>query len=165
MKLLIDTTGKKLFISLINDGKTLSYIEYPSLKKKSELLPKVVKELLGDIPLKDIDEYFVVKGPGSFMGTRAGLMFATTAATIGNKKIFTIDSLKFISKGQKGKYFRDASGNSSYKYEDGRYEIVEGVYESPYPLQDIIKNPTEYLSLFIKDEDLDPNYIKEPRVG
>ncbi|RTZ68288.1 MAG: hypothetical protein DSZ21_02045 [Tenericutes bacterium] len=165
MKLLIDTTGKDLFVSLIKGDKTLSYLHYPLLQKKSDALPKVIKKLLGNYSLKNVDEYFIVKGPGSFMGLRAGLIFGLTAAIINDKKIFTLDSLNFISKGKSGTYFRDASGNNSYEYKNGKYKIIEGTFESEYPFQDIIDNPLEYLSLFKEDKTLDPNYIKEPRVG
>lgn len=174
MKLLIDTVNDDLYMSLIKNDKTISFGHLIAYKRKSDILPVVFKKLIEEVGItaKDINEIYVVNGPGSFMGIRAGMTFAKTMALVTGAKLFGIDNLTFISGGKDGKYFVDAKGNMSYVgvVSNGHTSISIEEFEenSTIDYEDITKNPSKYLSLFKQIENIveyKANYIKDPQIG
>ena len=177
MKIIIDTTQEYLFVLLMDkDFKTVDkYLKI--VKKKSDILSSVVSNILleNKITMKNIKEIYVTTGPGSFMGARAGLMFARTIAQTSNIKLFTGSSFELISCGMPGDYLIDAKGNTGYWGKvsaEGKLtiELVETTDEKfTTPLyQDIIKEPMLVTDRFVEVKDLskvEPLYIKEPRIG
>ncbi|WP_194848176.1 tRNA (adenosine(37)-N6)-threonylcarbamoyltransferase complex dimerization subunit type 1 TsaB [Candidatus Neptunochlamydia vexilliferae] len=69
--LIIDTSGTKSFVALFADGKLNSY-PLPERKQSQTLLP-AVKKLLNN---QEISFIALGTGPGSFTGTRIGVMTA-----------------------------------------------------------------------------------------
>ena len=174
MKLLIDTCNKDLYIAIIQNDKTLIYEHKKDLKRKSDALPILFKEMIKklNINTNDIKEIYVVNGPGSFMGIRAGVVFAKTMAYLLNINLYAIDNLTFISNGKNGVYYVDASGNKSYKgtikNNDVKIELCDYEKDSIIDYKNIINNPSIYLSLFKKINDIiqfESLYIKEPQIG
>ena len=171
MKLFIETCLDDFYISLIKDNKTIDYIHEKNLQKKSDYLPQAFSQLLekNSVASKDIKEVYVTKGPGSFMGVRAGLMFALTFAATRDIKMFVASSLDFISKGKDGKYYWEAKSNQSYFLEVPNKEItlVEAQENSFVDYEDFTNNPLEYLKVFEESNPLTTEalYVKEPRVG
>lgn len=174
MKILIDTVNEDMFLSLIDNNQTIVFKHYPKLKKKSDELPNGFTSLLNDsnLELKDISEIYVVNGPGSFMGIRAGMTFAKTITLATGIKLFAIDNLKYISQGKDGKYFVDAKGGKSYYAHliNGEYKIsLENFKENSIIDYDFIKNnPEDILRLFHEVKDIKNYkaiYIKDPQVG
>ncbi|WKX02423.1 tRNA (adenosine(37)-N6)-threonylcarbamoyltransferase complex dimerization subunit type 1 TsaB [Candidatus Mycoplasma mahonii] len=171
MKLLIDTSLKTLFMSIIDGGETLTFIK-EMVKKKADRLPGAFSELLlkARIKTKDIKEIYVTNGPGSFMGVRTALTFVRTIAQINGTKIFVADTLSFISGGTKGTYYIDARSDKSYKgVLDSKMSITLISFrdDSVVDYNEIINKPNKYLDVFKERNVLEvkPNYIKSPRIG
>lgn len=174
MKLLIDTVNEDLFMSIISEDTTLSYAHLKTYKNKSDILPFVFKKIVdkANIETSDIKEIFIVNGPGSFMGIRAGLVFGKTMALMTGAKLFSINNLKFISGGIDGEYFVDSKGKKSYK---GTYknkeiniEISDFKNNSIINYENIIQTPFIYLELFEEVVDIpsyEATYFKEPQIG
>ena len=172
MKLLIDTSLKTMFLSLIKDGKTISFYK-ETIQKKADALPNVFKELIvnAKIDVKDIKEIYVTTGPGSFMGARTALTFVRTISQITGAALYAADTLSFISGSQKGEYYIDAKSGQSYKGvfdgENMSISLVDFKEDSIVDYPAIIDTPKAYLSTFKKTSPLEcfPTYFKEPRIG
>lgn len=172
MKLLIETCLSDFFVGLINnENQFIDYIHEKKFQKKSERLAEDVEKLLKNNKLapKDLTGIYITKGPGSFMGIRAGLMFGATVARITGVPLYTVNTMEFISGGINGEYFLDAKSSESfmYKHPKGEVKLVEFQNDTPMDYQALIKNPKQYLDLFEATEPGQalPEYFKEPRVG
>ncbi|MBX4210305.2 MAG: hypothetical protein K4H23_04110 [Mollicutes bacterium PWAP] len=174
-KILIDTTNKHMYFLLLNDWKIVESKTFKHLKFKSDSLVNELSFFLNknNLSLRNIDELYVTNGPGSFMGIRASLMFAKTFKISTNKKVFVASSFIFPSNGfEDGDFYINASGNTSYitQIKNGNSIEVLGSQniESNYDYLLIEKNPKFFLSLFEEIEffnEIEPNYIKNPRIG
>ena len=176
MKILIDTTQEKLFVLLVQ--KDFSVVDYylESEIKKSDLLNVVVTKILKDnkVSINEVDSIYVTTGPGSFMGDRAGLIFARTISQVSKIKLFTGTSFNLYVYGKEDTYYIDAKGNTSYKGKlnsNNKFEVslVDGVESFSTPLyKEIIKSPKQLFDMFeeVKNlKEIKPTYIKEPRIG
>ncbi|MCK5866795.1 MAG: tRNA (adenosine(37)-N6)-threonylcarbamoyltransferase complex dimerization subunit type 1 TsaB [Mycoplasmataceae bacterium] len=174
MKILIDTVNKDLFISLIENNETLDFSHLKEYKYKSDILPSLYKKLLNknNLTTKDIKEIYVVNGPGSFMGIRAGIVFSKTLSFVGKKKLFQCNNLKFISGGQDIEVYLDAKSGLSFKGREikGEYKVdtVNFIEDSLINYEALISSPKIYLDLFNEVTNIiefKEEYFKEPRVG
>ena len=97
--LLIDTHGKNVLIILYKDGKIFCLENLETQNKHSQvampLLDKVLKN--SEVDIKNINEIFVVNGPGSFTGVRIAVTIAKTIAYCLNIPIKTIDALTILA--------------------------------------------------------------------
>lgn len=92
--LYIDTHTDKICIVIYKDGKALVVNEKETHQHSTTTMPVLIESLKkANIEIKDIDEIFVVNGPGSFTGVRLGVTIAKTLAYTLNKPIKTISSL------------------------------------------------------------------------
>ena len=170
---LVETCLDDLFLSIIdeNNNQTIDFIHEEKLIKKSDRLPFAFEELLSrnNLTIKDISSMYVTKGPGSFMGVRAGLIYTSSIAQILNITYKVVDTMTFISGGIEGTYHWDAKSKTSYKlsYPSREIEIVEAQENSFIDYKKIIKNPNQYLELFeeINPSEVEANYVKEPKIG
>ena len=82
-KLYLDTCAGSLGIAIVTKDKTCKS-EINAGKKTAEELFPLLQSLCSDalISLKDIEEVFVTKGPGSYTGERLGLTVAKVMATL-----------------------------------------------------------------------------------
>ena len=99
ISLFISTATKRLLLSIIKDNKVLYiYNEYNDNTLSERIMP-VLDDALSktNIVLDDIDNIYVVNGPGSFTGIRVGITIAKTIAWALKKKIYTISSLELLS--------------------------------------------------------------------
>ena len=174
MKLFIDTVNEDLFLSIIKDNQTISYVHLKKHLKKSEILPQVYKDLIkkANVFTKDIKKIYLVNGPGSFMSIRAGSVFAKTLCLILKIDLFSIDNLTFISKGIDGNYYVDAKSKKSFigNVKNGQTKITLGDFKenSLIDYKTLIDQPEVYLKLFKKVKnvlDFKENYFKEPQIG
>lgn len=173
-KVLIETSLNDLLIILIKNSTTIGYVHKQNLVKKSETLPNDFAKLLSDhhLQTKDIEQFYITLGPGSFMGARVSLVFVRTICQITLAELWTTSSLMFISGGHDGKYYIDAKSNQSYEgiVTDGQINIQLTSYNnhSVVNYQMIIDNVQDYLQLFSKETNLlniKPLYLKSPKVG
>ena len=174
MKLLIDTVNEDLYMSLIKGNKTIAFAHLVKHKKKSEILPAVFKKLImtAEITAKDIKNIYVVNGPGSFMGVRAGMTFAKTMSLVTKANLFGINNLRYISQGNDGTFYVDAKGKKSYigMIDNGELNVFIGHFKenSFIDYNTITKNPEIVLQHFKKIKDIvnyEANYVKDPQIG
>ena len=99
ISLFIDTSLVNVSISIIKDGKILSLIEKEIPNMHSAYATKFVKDALDEarIDANDIDNIFIVNGPGSFTGVRIGVTIAKTYGYLIKKDITPVSSLKSLA--------------------------------------------------------------------
>ena len=99
ISLFIDTSNQHLIVSLYKNDNVIGYYDEKSDNDLSvKLLPYIDNMLKkNNIKIDDINNIFVVNGPGSFTGIRIGVTTAKTIAWGKNKKINTISELELLS--------------------------------------------------------------------
>ena len=106
IKLFIDTATSRLIVGIYKDNKEL-YLENVEAHNdlSSRVLP-TIKKICEEVNIKinDVDEIYVVNGPGSFTGIRVGVTIAKTLAWSLNKKIYTVSELQLQASCGKSKY-------------------------------------------------------------
>lgn len=99
ISLFIDTSLVNVSISIIKDDKILSLIQEEIPNMHSVYATKFIKDALDEakIDANDIDNIFVVSGPGSFTGVRIGVTIAKTYGYLIKKDITPVSSLKSLA--------------------------------------------------------------------
>ncbi len=115
--LYIDVCTNSCIFALIENDKTI--IDQIAVETKNNLID-IINDILNNFLIKNNIQYqnlnkiYLVNGPGSFTGNRAGLNLTKTIISVYNNiKLYVIDTLKFLSNGS-GLVFLDAKGNKSY---------------------------------------------------
>ena len=132
--LLINTANEELVIVLSKNGTIFACNESQVKKHNEVLLPKlqeVLKE--ANLTLKDIDEFGVVVGPGSFTGLRVGIATLKAFKDVFNKPVRAINNLNLLYQIAKTKRMDynivaiEGSLNSYFvgKFENDRLNIYE----------------------------------------
>lgn len=118
--LIIDTSGPHSFVALWKNGEL--QVEYlPPLKQSQTLLPAIQKLL----ECETIDFIAVGIGPGSFTGTRVGVMTAKTLAFAKNLPLLPFCSLMIYTPESEGPFtiYTDARSQKQY--------VLKGVRRGP----------------------------------
>lgn len=158
ISLFINTATKKLVISLIKDNSIIySYTDNCDTTLSEKIMVELDKAFsTTNLKVNDIDNIFVVNGPGSFTGIRVGITVAKVIAWSLNKEIHTISSLELLSTcGVKGKYYApliDARRDYVYAamYDADLNQIIPDQY---ILLDDFIKKLSNYDVLLISEDD------------
>ena len=105
-QLFLDTSSHNLVIAIYkDDNKIYELIEEAGNKISDVLLLKIENVLKKfSINVRDIDEIYVVSGPGSFTGIRIGLTFAKIVSYALNIKVIPISELELLASGNDKKY-------------------------------------------------------------
>ena len=148
--LFIDTCTSHLIVSLIIDGKIVSYFNEKIDKGMSNyILPEIERQLKdNNIKASSIDAIFVSNGPGSFTGIRVGLTIAKVYAWSLNIKVIPISSLEVLASTNSGK-------NNLALMDARRGYVFLGAYDND--LNVVIKD--SYL-LYNEDDYKDYNIIQ-----
>lgn len=99
ISLFIDTSTSRLVIGVYKDKKQIYFNnEYVGNDLSSRVLPDI-QNVLFSLSLKpeQIDEIYVVNGPGSFTGIRVGVTITKTLAWTLNKKIYVVSELQLLA--------------------------------------------------------------------
>ena len=106
ISLVIDTSLLNVSISVVKDGHTLSLISKSVPNMHSIYTTSFLKQALDDAKVspKEIDEIYVVDGPGSFTGLRIGATIAKTYGYIIKKDITPVSTLKAYAISSKDNY-------------------------------------------------------------
>jgi universal bacterial protein yeaZ len=106
ISLFIDTSLLNVSISVVKDGHTLSLISKSVPNMHSIYTTSFLKQALDDAKIspKEIDEIYVVDGPGSFTGLRIGVTIAKTYGYIIKKDITPVSTLKAYAISSKDNY-------------------------------------------------------------
>lgn len=126
--LIIDTSGPDSFVSLYDES-NLNTELLPPLKQSQTLLPTIQKLLDG----QTIDFIAVGIGPGSFTGTRVGVITAKTLAFAKNLPLLPFCSLKIYTPDVKGPFslFTDAKSSGIFTLEGVRTS-KSATFGAPY---------------------------------
>lgn len=129
-KLYLDTCAGSLGIAIKTKEKTCKS-EINAGKKTAEELFPLLQSLCSEasVSLKEIDEVYVTKGPGSYTGERLGLTVAKVMATLNsNLKVYTGSTLKALAANEQSNCISliDARNNAFFAgfYQNGK-EIKE----------------------------------------
>lgn len=146
--LFISTYSNIITISVLKDGIEVIREDVASNQTHSTYLLNTIKSVInkGKLIISDINEIIAVKGPGSFTGTRLGLVVAKTLAFTLDIPIKTITSIEALGasndaevitiKDSKGVYYGkfknnklisniDYSLNSKFKYEISENLVID----------------------------------------
>lgn len=161
---------------------------YHTDKNLVDIMNDVLDDFMNKINVKyvDINKIYLIYGPGSFTGVRAGLNLAKTIISVfPNIQLHVIDSLLAMNCGN-GISILDAKGNKSYinvainkkiiqptiMIENNELERYLQKYQKlpifnfeELTIENKINNLLNNLDLFLKVKDwlnLEPNYVKEP---
>lgn len=136
--LFIDTSTNRLIIGIYKDKKQI-YLENEESNNdlSSKVLPHLKKSLNNlNLTINDIDDIYIVNGPGSFTGIRVGVTIAKTLGCAINKPIYPVSELQLIA----------TTGTSKYivpLIDARRGYVYAGVYDNN--LKSII--PDQYIKL------------------
>ena len=99
ISLFIDTSLVSVSISVVKDNKILSLIQKDIPNMHSIYATSFVRKALDEAHINafDIDNIYVVNGPGSFTGLRIGVTIAKTYGYLINKYITPVSSLKAMA--------------------------------------------------------------------
>ena len=99
ISLFIDTHDKDINIVIYKDGEILDKNIKESERHHSDFIMPMLKEVLdrNNLSVHDINEIYVVNGPGSFTGVRLGVTIAKTLAYTLNVPVKTLTSLEMFA--------------------------------------------------------------------
>lgn len=166
MKLVIETCLTSYLVALVEKDKVTKHIFAAKCLKKSDRLANDVEKLIGS-KLASLTAIYVTNGPGSFMGLRAGLIYAYTLATSLNIPLWTASSLNFLAQGSPGNYYLDAKSGQSFtqKFPQGEVKLVPFKPNSLFQIQKFLQDPLKSLQVFKRDAKPLAHYYKKPKVG
>ena len=102
--LILDSSTKVLYVSLVNDDKVVfeKYIEGKNDHAKNIVYE--VNEALksANIEAFNIDKFIVGYGPGSYTGVRMAVTVAKMMAIFAKNELYTVSSLLLMASGEKG---------------------------------------------------------------
>lgn len=95
--LAIKAGSSETAIALFKDKKLVAETSWKSQSNEAEKLLPSIQHLLNDkkIAIKNIEEIFVIRGPGSFTGLRIGVTVANTLAYLNRAKLYCIDTFEY----------------------------------------------------------------------
>ena len=168
IKLFIDTATSRLIVGIYKDNKEL-YLENVEAHNdlSSRVLP-TIKKICEEVNIKinDVDEIYVVNGPGSFTGIRVGVTIAKTLAWSLNKKIYTVSELQLQASGGKSKYIVpmiDARRGYVYAgvYNKNLKSIIKDQYIELDELKNLLSDYDENEITFVSYDKIDNTIIPE----
>lgn len=174
ISLFLDTSTSKLIVGVYKNTEEIYFESIDSNNDLSrKVLPSIDKALNSvDLNINEINNIYVVNGPGSFTGIRVGVTIAKTLAWSLNKKIYTISSLELLSTTTiTTKYIIpviDARRNCFFAgmYDSSGKQIFEDCYISR---DDLIEKIERYNKLnditFVSYDDIDFDNLIKPEVN
>lgn len=122
--LCMDTSNIYLGLGLFKDDVLIAEKCYPCFKKQSEeIFPELIALLdSNNIKPLDIDEVVITRGPGSYTGIRIAMAIAKVFCKLGNKRLYTVNSLRLYAGKSDARVIIDARGKRVYtaKYIGGK---------------------------------------------
>lgn len=165
ISLFIDTHDKDINIVLYKDGLILDKNIKESERHHSDYIMPMLKEILdrNELTVHDINEIYVVNGPGSFTGVRLGVTIAKTLAFTLNVPIKTITSLEMYAISEnttedKLVIIDDLKGVFGAKFDKDNNIIDEYFYKSNDEYKSYLDNQDKYT---IVNNNIDFNKVYE----
>lgn len=147
ISLFLDSSDKKIIISLLKDEKVIDTLIEDNDNHLSEKFLPLVNNIIcnNDLTINDVDKIYIVNGPGSFTGVRIGVTTAKVIAWGLKKKIIPISELELLATTPTNKKYIipyiDARRESVYAgmYDTNLNEMFENMYISEDKLLNKIK--------------------------
>lgn len=147
ISLFLDSSDKKIIISLLKDEKVIDTLIEDNDNNLSEKFLPLINNIIcnNDLIINDVDKIYIVNGPGSFTGVRIGVTTAKVMAWGLKKKIIPISELELLATTPTNKKYIipyiDARRESVYSgmYDTNLNEIFENMYISEDKLLNKIK--------------------------
>ncbi len=95
LTLAINTASSQTAIALFEDKKLVEENSWHSNNDEAEKLMPSINNLLGQRGFDEVEEVFVVKGPGSFTGLRVGVTVANTLSYLTGAKLYAISAFDY----------------------------------------------------------------------
>ncbi|MCB1072371.1 MAG: tRNA (adenosine(37)-N6)-threonylcarbamoyltransferase complex dimerization subunit type 1 TsaB [Chlamydiia bacterium] len=162
--LIIDTSGPDSFVSLCDEGTCKTEL-LPPIRQSQTLLPAIQKLLDG----QTIGFIAIGTGPGSFTGTRVGVMTAKTLAFALRIPLIPFCSLKIYTPDEEGPFavFSDAKSSGMFVLEGIRTPTSVS-FKDPYikkgekPLSKRLNLP--FLGKYLLEKFLESEGVPSPEI-
>ena len=173
ISLFLDTSSKKLVVALVKDNEVISLVEKETLNDHSKYLVPIIDEELNknNLDIKDVNKIYVIKGPGSFTGTRIAVTVAKTLSYALNIPLVSISSLKqYVFEYENQDYYavilKDKGDNAYFGLYDKDYnEVREEAYLSLDKIKDILLNTKGKLLIITNYEYTESNRVTEMKLN
>lgn len=170
ISLFIDTSLSSVSISVIKDDKILSLIEKDIPNMHSIYTTSYLKKALDDANINplEIDNIYIVNGPGSFTGLRIGVTIAKTYGYLIDKNLTPVSTLKAIaiSSDYKGIIMSIIKANKSNYYVgiyDKNYQnVIEEKFINLSNLMDLVNKYHPYI---VTTEDINIDNIEINKIN
>ena len=165
ISLFIDTHDKDINLVIYKNGMILDKNIKESERHHSDFIMPMLKELLdrNNLTVHDINEIYVVNGPGSFTGVRLGVTIAKTLAFTLNVPIKTITSLEMYAISEdtnedKIVVIEDLKGVFGAKFDKDNNIVDEYFYKSNDEYKSYLEKQDKYV---IVNNNIDFNKVYE----
>lgn len=103
IRLIIDTSSPTLLVALSVGSKIVSEKKMTGSRKHATYIVSVIDDVMRDSnkKIKDVDEFIIGSGPGSYTGLRAGLMVGKMFSNTLAKPLYEINSISLLTSGYK----------------------------------------------------------------
>ena len=170
ISLFIDTSLSSVSISVIKDDKILSLIEKDIPNMHSIYTTSYLKKALDDANINplEVDNIYIVNGPGSFTGLRIGVTIAKTYGHLIDKNLTPVSTLKAIaiSSDYKGIIMSIIKANKSNYYVgiyDKNYQNV--IEENFINLSNLMDLVNKYHPYIVTTEDINIDNIQINKIN
>ena len=169
INLFIDTSNEELIIAILRDDTLLAKKTKKCKNDHSVYAVKYIDDVLEELGLEpnDVNNIFVVNGPGSFTGLRIGVSIAKTYAYILKKDIILVSSLRALALSCDNKIvisLMDAKNNNYYV---GVYDMFDNhiTYETFTTKEDVLEKIKKYKDAkLISNKDIEVDDYKFNKV-
>lgn len=171
MKLFLDTTQRLFVATTLNENDQPIFSKFVDTKYKVE----EIIDFFNNIPNFDsITKIYINLGPGSFTGSRIGLLYVRTIAQLNSKiEIFTTNTFDILKIQNPKKIFKKffifATKNKSYSLTKNKMILYhkKAKKELEINYDSFLKNFSKNEKIFSKTDivSLMPIYISEPHIG
>lgn len=176
MNVFLDTTQSEFVACLFDEDFKIKAKIIKETIYKVEEIPNFFNDLLVSkkVNIRDIKNFYINIGPGSFTGSRISLVYVRTISQITKSNIFVTNSFKLINESE-DKLFISANKNNSFmiNYQDidevSKTILIEkSSFEKSINYAHLISNFKDYLNLFKLEENIlkiSPEYGSTPQIG
>ncbi|MGL6125080.1 MAG: hypothetical protein ACRC1F_01150 [Metamycoplasmataceae bacterium] len=177
MNIFLDTTQGEFVACLFDEDFQIIRKTIKTTAYKVEEITLFFDNLLIDkkAKIKDIKNFYINIGPGSFTGSRISLIYVRTIAQISGANIFVTNSFKLLDSLSEDELFISANKNNSFFINKKNIDnitkttlVKKSKEEKLIDYKNIIANFKSYKNLFTLKNDLlkiKPEYGSTPQIG